>query len=227
MKQILTFCVLWLTVSVAFAEEKQPEISLFNTLEYKINSLDALPQWQKALHKIAREDEMYTRCLKSDQGCASQPTAVRAWIGMIRSLRVSGLSDREVFKKVNQFVNQWHYRSDTTNYDKSDYWASPMEFFQRSGDCEDFSIVKYVTMRQLGFRAEQLRIVVVKDLQRNLAHAVLVLRVGDEYLVADNLSDTIKSDNNFLDIYSPYYSINETTRWAHAAKPSSIEPATS
>ena len=50
-----------------------------------------------------------------------------------------------------------------------DYWETPAEFFQKSGDCEDFAIAKYFALRDLGFPASQMRIVVLKDTLRNLA----------------------------------------------------------
>ncbi len=56
---------------------------------------------------------------------------------------------------VNQFLNQWQYKTDEQNYGQRDYWAAPLEFLRRSGDCEDYAIVKYVSLRQLGFAADR------------------------------------------------------------------------
>ena len=98
------------------------------------------------MHKIAKEQKSYAK---------SSSKAVRAWQGMIRSQKDA--AQIKQLRAANDFINQWRYRTDKFNYDKSDYWASPAEFFSRSGDCEDYAIAKYVTLRQMGFGAEQLR----------------------------------------------------------------------
>jgi predicted transglutaminase-like cysteine proteinase len=53
--------------------------------------------------------------------------------------------------ETNRFLNDWRYKPDDQNYGQRDYWATPLEFLRRSGDCEDYAIAKYVTLRELGF----------------------------------------------------------------------------
>ena len=69
-------------------------------------------------------------------------------------------------------------------------------------------------MRQLGFTAEQLRLVVVRDVVRDLAHAVLAVYLDDEVYVLDNLTNAVLPQDRIRH-YVPYFSTNETTRWAH------------
>ena len=135
---------------------------------------------------------------------------------MIRGNR--GERQIDQLKTVNHFINQWRYRADNHNYKQSDYWASPAEFFSRSGDCEDYAIAKYVTLRQMGFSANQLRLVVVKDLNQNLAHAVLAAYVDGEVFILDNVNGRVRPQAEVTE-YAPYYSVNEQARWAHAAAP--------
>ena len=207
----------WLAVAPsAFA---QP--NLFGTTEFRAQSLAALPQWQQALSRIEAERGTYQRCADPDGDCPS-PGAL-AWQTMIR-----GQAGRDRFAQleaVNRFLNDWRYRDDANNYGRRDYWASPLEFFLRSGDCEDYAIVKYVTLRELGFAAEELRLVVVHDALRDLAHAVLAVYLGDQVYILDNLA-TAALPQEELAQYVPYYSINENTRWAHV-KPVEALVATS
>lgn len=181
--------------------------ALFNTVEYRTNDLNALPQWKATLNKIAKEQTTYA---------ASSSKAVKAWQAMIREN--AGGSQIDQLHAVNGFVNKWRYRTDDNNYGKSDYWASPAEFFSRSGDCEDYAITKYVTLRQMGFSADQLRLVVVKDLNRNLAHAVLAAYVDGDVYILDNVNGQVRLQAEVTE-YAPYYSVNEQARWAHAAMP--------
>jgi Bacterial transglutaminase-like cysteine proteinase BTLCP len=114
----------------------------------------------------------------------------------------------------NRFSNDWRYKADDQNYGRRDYWATPLEFLRHSGDCEDYAIVKYVSLRQLGFTPEQLRLVVVRDVVRDLAHAVLAVYLDGEVYILDNLTKAVLQQER-ISQYVPYYSINETTRWAH------------
>ena len=49
---------------------------------------------------------------------------------------------------------------------------------------------------------------------RNIAHAVLAVYLNEEVYIMDNLSRTVLKQHQ-VSHYLPYYSINETTRWAH------------
>lgn len=178
---------------------------LFNTVEYRTNDLDALPKWKAALAKIAKEQQTYAR---------SGSKAVKSWQAMVKANR--GKAERAKLEVANGFVNQWRYRTDSANYEVSDYWSSPAEFFSRSGDCEDYAIAKYVTLRQMGFSADQLRLVVVQDLNQNQAHAVLAAYVDGEVFILDNVNGKVRSQAEVTE-YAPYYSVNEQARWAHAA----------
>jgi predicted transglutaminase-like cysteine proteinase len=183
--------------------------SLFGTTEFRAASLAALPEWQRALRQIEAERSAYRAC-DTDGVCPSRGAG--AWRAMIREQ--AGRSKLEQLRTVNRFLNDWQYIEDSDNYGRRDYWASPLEFFRRSGDCEDYAIAKYVTLREIGFPAEQLRLVVVQDLQRDLAHAVLAVYEGDQVYILDNLTTAVVPQER-LTQYVPYYSINETTRWAH------------
>ena len=53
-----------------------------------------------------------------------------AWLALLRGLREAPALEQ--IREVNRFVNQWPYRADGDNYGRSDYWATPLEFFRRS-----------------------------------------------------------------------------------------------
>lgn len=199
------------TTMAAPAAAQSP--ALFNTIEYRTNDLDALPKWKIALDKIAKEQRTYA---------ASSSKAVKAWQAMIRASK--GARQIDQIRKANSFINQWRYRTDQYNYKASDYWASPAEFFSRSGDCEDYAIAKYVTLRQMGFGAEQLRLVVVKDMKRGLAHAVLAVYAHGDVFILDNVTNKVRAQAEVTE-YAPYYSVNEQARWAHAAAQAKVASA--
>ncbi len=208
-----------------------PSSALFGTLEFRSDSHAALPQWRRVLAGIERERATYDACAHGSEGCGSR--VVLGWQAMLQSL--DGLPDLEQVRQVNNYLNQWRYRPDSDNWGRSDYWATPLEFLRRSGDCEDYAIIKYVSLRALGFSADRLRMVVLRDTLRNLAHAVLAVYVGGEVYILDNLSNAVLPQSR-LSHYVPYYSVNEASRWAHvapgtvvvsAASPRGGRPATS
>jgi len=96
-----------------------------------------------------------------------------------------------------------------------DYWETPHEFIEISGDCEDYAISKYTSLRALGVPADKMRIIILQDLNLGgIVHAVLGIYVDGELLILDN---QIKQVTSALKIYHyrPIYGINEDAWWAY------------
>jgi predicted transglutaminase-like cysteine proteinase len=125
-----------------------------------------------------------------------------------------GLSIMDKLRNVNSLFNQWPYRLDSEVWGVVDYWAAPIEFLRKSGDCEDYAITKYFALKQLGVPAADMRIVILLDSIRRLGHAILVVYTGGDAYVLDNLSNVVLSHQRYGH-YVPQYSINEEYRWAH------------
>lgn len=183
---------------------------LFDTVEYRSASLAALPQWRRVLNEIAEETPIYQGCANAEIPC--EPRALLAWQAMLKGQE--GNDPVGQLRAVNRFVNRWEARTDQENYEKMDYWASPLTFLKHSGDCEDHAIMKYVSLRQLGFDAEQLRLVVVRDVLRDLAHAVLAVHVEEDVFILDNQFQAVLPQH-MVSQYLPYYSVNENARFSH------------
>ena len=95
-------------------------------------------------------------------------------------------------KTVNSFFNDLIKAKPDNGYDKNcDYWQSPIETLVRGkGDCEDFAIAKYVSLRILGIPKDQLLIGIVRLPKFGELHAVLLYYPDGENdpWVMDNLS---------------------------------------
>jgi predicted transglutaminase-like cysteine proteinase len=192
----------------------QARRGLFGSFEFRAESLAALPRWTSALRRIADEDKTYAACRAAYANCPF-PAAV-GWMAKVKSLE--GLDRMRQMVELNVYLNRFPYKEDRENYGVSDYWASPLEFLRRSGDCEDYAITKFVSLRLLGFQNDDLRIAVVMDTLRNLPHAVLTVRLDEKFYVMDSLYDAVLTDDR-VSFYVPQYSVNETTRWAHIMAP--------
>ena len=117
--------------------------------------------------------------------------------------------------RVNQFFNQTLFISDQEHWGREDYWASPVELLATNGgDCEDYSIAKYFTLRELGVTDEQLKITYVKALELNLAHMVLAYyeTPNAEPLILDNLINEVRPASQRQDLL-PVYRFNGEGLW--------------
>ena len=118
-------------------------------------------------------------------------------------------------KAVNDFFNRLNFETDQQHWHREDYWATPFETLaSNGGDCEDFAIAKYFTLRQLGIPARQMRITYVKALKQNQPHMVLTYYPDEgEPLVLDILVGDMLPASQRKDLV-PVYSFNAEGLWA-------------
>ncbi len=183
---------------------------IFGKTEMRAPSIGSVPKWQGVLDKMKTQKDMLKRCTASATAC--DPAASKPWNQI--TTEAAGLDPIAKLKAVNAFFNKWPYKTDLENYGIDDYWATPVEFMSRSGDCEDYAITKFYALLQLGFSNDDMRIVAITDHIRNIGHAVLVVRIGTDSVVLDNLSNLVMSHSRYPQ-YDPQFSVNETTRWMH------------
>lgn len=135
------------------------------------------------------------------------------WQSLIDSSH--NLSEQDKLKVVNDFFNQMHFISDQEHWGEEDFWATPVEFLASGGgDCEDFSIAKYFTLKALGVDDARLRITYVRATTLNQAHMVLSYfpQRGQEPVVLDNLEKEIKPASKRRDL-KPVYNFNGDGLW--------------
>lgn len=135
------------------------------------------------------------------------------WQNMINSDQSK--NDLEILQKVNDFFNQVKFIDDWLLWKRSDYWATPVEFLvENGGDCEDFSIAKYFTLKKMGVDEEKLNMTYAKALRLNQAHMVVTYyeTPGAEPLVLDNLDPEILPASERNDLM-PIFSFNGSGLW--------------
>lgn len=116
---------------------------------------------------------------------------------------------------VNNFFNRTRYKTDQEHWGVEDYWATPIEFLATNGgDCEDYSIAKYFTLRALGVADEDLRLTYVNALELGQAHMVLTYYGENKLnpLVLDNIKPWIQLASKRTDL-APVYSFNGSGLW--------------
>jgi predicted transglutaminase-like cysteine proteinase len=144
---------------------------------------------------------------------------IDAWQNLLATQKQD--PELEKLDVVNRFFNkQVRYEEDIDLWHEVDYWATPIEsLIKGAGDCEDYAIAKYFSLRRLGVPSEKLLITYVKALRLNRAHMVLTYYHSPNAipLVLDSLIDTIKPASERPDLL-PVYAFNGEGLWLPGAQ---------
>lgn len=174
---------------------------LFGSTEKKSSSLSAFTKWTDMFEK-------FDAAMNTSHG----QQKMQEFLTDLSAFKDQPLD--QMVTNVNAMLNKVRYVSDTTNYGKSDYWATPIEFLTRGGDCEDYAIAKYTALRILGVPEQRMRLMILQDMQKNIPHAVLVVYTDNGAMILDNqIKTAIKADS--ISHYKPIFSINRTAWWLH------------
>ena len=138
----------------------------------------------------------------------------------------AGLPTADKLRQINDFFNRRiRFEDDSVIWKTSDYWATPLETLGKgAGDCEDFTIAKYLSLKNLGIPVAQMRLIYVKAKlggpSSNISQAHMVLAYYDapdaEPLVLDNLLGDIRVAGRRPDL-TPVFSFNSEGLWLGAA----------
>lgn len=214
---VLAVCLFAVMALPASAAGESPHPSFFNTVEVRSKNLSPFKKWLSALARYSKEAKAPSKaaCPPGDE---LHICNYDDWVAFLKTLE--GKAPLVQLNEVNNRINQAKYITDSANWGQNDYWATPAEFMARFGDCEDYAILKYLSLRRLGWKENDLRVVAVKDLNLKVGHAVLIVyfkhpKTGQVLqLLLDN---QIKSIANAASIrhYQPVFSINKYFWWRH------------
>ena len=204
-KQVFRLLALALGLWLALAAPAYAD--LFGKKESYSTDLRPFPKWTEVIERFQREKN------QTSGNCRTEDTdrcQYKGWDAFIESLR--GKDKQLQLNMVNSHFNKSRYIQDINNWGKSDYWATPGQFLTKSGDCEDYSIIKYYTLKQLGWPVEDMRIVVLQDMNLKIMHAILAVKYNGAEMILDNqLSIVTKADR--IRHYRPVYAVNEKGWW--------------
>ncbi|WP_026970937.1 transglutaminase-like cysteine peptidase [Aliagarivorans marinus] len=163
---------------------------------------------------VALDDELEAMATKVREFYGQRAEQrVRSW----RQLVSEGQdwSEQEKLERVNAFFNQLQFLDDIDVWGQEDYWATPVEFLgANAGDCDDFSIGKYFTLRELGIDDSKMRLVYVNALEYKQFHMVVAYYAtpSSEPVILDNINPTILPAGRRGDL-QPIYSFNGEHLW--------------
>lgn len=139
---------------------------------------------------------------------------------ILNSLKLA--NDIQKLESINHFFNQHiTFVEDIELWKQSDYWATPLETLgMRVGDCEDYSIAKYMFLKVLGVPNEKLRLTYVRaqidvdGTKKAVAHMVLSYypQPNADPIILDNLNPTLLPASKRPDLV-PIFSFNDKELW--------------
>lgn len=200
--------LLLISISFSAVAINNPPIALFGYKESPRSNLGLFPQWLSVLERNMKEMTPEGQCDTREFNRCN----MREWLVFLQNIR--HLPADEQIRKVNGYANKKEYILDLENYGVEDYWATPKQFLQNNGDCEDYAIIKMMSLKQLGFDVNKMRVVVVQDTNQRIAHAVMSIDRRNDILILDNQIEEVISHRNIFH-YVPVYSVNEKNWWMH------------
>ena len=164
---------------------------------------------------------------------AQGPKAVAGWQAL-RPVLTAAQAQGDVarLQAINDFFNRRiEFRDDLQVWGQIDYWASPFEMLGKgAGDCEDFALAKYFSLRAVGVAVNKLRLVYVRaelggpggPVQAHMVLAYYALPDA-EPLILDNLISELRPASRRPDL-TPVFSFNAEGLWQGTSAQSAGDP---
>ena len=164
---------------------------------------------------------------------AQGPKAVAGWQAL-RPVLTAAQAQGDIVRlqAINDFFNRRiEFRDDLQVWGQIDYWASPFEMLGKgAGDCEDFALAKYFSLRAVGVAENKLRLVYVHaelggpggPVQAHMVLAYYALP-GAEPLILDNLISELRPASRRPDL-TPVFSFNAEGLWQGTGAQSAGDP---
>lgn len=185
--------------------------SYFKMREQRSGNIQPFPKWTSmiARYKHQNSHDKSQQCTAKDVSLCT----TKALSSIVS--RVRDKAPLQQLIEINSWGNAHPYIEDNINWGMEDYWETPREFIDISGDCEDYAISKYYLLRAVGFSPEDLRIIILEDLNLGgIIHAVLGVYINDVLYILDNQSTEVTAALSIYH-YRPIFGINEQAWWAY------------
>ena len=162
-------------------------------------------KWRTVEARMAGENLLLQVCRSERAACGPAGRAMLAMLdhagnaeGYERILAVNSLTNAAV-----------RYVSDFEQHGVADLWSSPLETLRTGqGDCEDYAIIKYMMLHELGVAETDLKLLLVHDNAVRQDHAVLGVRVDGRWVVLDNrFTRPLESDQ--VGRFTPLFALDE------------------
>jgi predicted transglutaminase-like cysteine proteinase len=144
---------------------------------------EILTKWSGVEADIRADNEVLARCHENAALC---PTPAQNFLAIVAQGRAQ--TGRSRIGVINRAINlAIEPMSDLAQWGVPDRWSSPLETFTTGrGDCEDYAIAKYVALTAAGVAAEDVRLVIIRDVAVGQDHAIVATRLDGNWVMLDN-----------------------------------------
>jgi predicted transglutaminase-like cysteine proteinase len=183
-------------------------VSVFLLVSVSISSAAAAPAFVPGYTAIQATFEAQPQWKRIMASASTRKAAATApWQDLLTG--VKGEHPLRQLDAVNRYFNRITYAEDIDLYGTNDFWATPEEFVRRNaGDCEDYAIAKYTVLRAMGWSADSLHIVAIRDHKYKVNHAVLAAKLDGQWYYLDNRAARLLKPAD-VPFYQPIYTVNE------------------
>ena len=187
-----------------------PFQSYFVNREMQFDDVQAFPKWTGMMARYHADSHKLNDICGDEEYSACK---LKGWKDFLTGLQGKPLMEQ--MDAINRFIDKYPYVEDIVNWGVDNYWETPYEFQRKSGNCKDYAIAKFMSLRALGVTGDVLRVVVVQDLNLGgIIHAVLMVYVDDDRYILDNQIKQVVLATSIYH-YVPIYSINERHWWQY------------
>lgn len=209
---------LLLASAFAAAPAAAQEPDVFRSVSFASRDLSALPQWTEALARMHATN----RSLRGDGSRTVCPgLTAAAWCAEIAAAG-SATPAQKLFE-INRFVNALVKPSEDDLPHPGAPWPGLDDALQGRGGRVAAALAKYLSLREAGFPADALRIVIAEDTLRGNPTILVLGRAEGHDLILASGSDTVRDAAQARNL-RPFYSFNETTLWLHVPQTKEISP---
>ena len=189
--------------AIGLKADSKDNTKLHNSLA--MSAAEISSKWSEVQTRIHADEVTIAACHSNQSACTP---AARRFLSIVDVGRRH--EGRARLGWLNRAANMAiRATSDWAQYGFADFWASPLQTMSgEAGDCEDYAIVKYAALRELGISVDDLRLVIVQDERRETGHAVVAVRYEQRWLILDNRTMAILNAEDVRD-YRPLFALDE------------------
>ena len=181
-----TFMLMLIPFAILSPTNAAERIKLFGTREFRSEGLVKFPKWQDTLTRF--NDEKSVTSSKCESSFFRRCN-INEWRDFLDD--IANTDKRWQIDLVHKHINETRYIVDPINWGKNDYWATPFQFLDRDGDCEDYALLKRRMLISRGWPVSSLLLTVVRD-EKGDGHAVLTARTKQGDFILDNKVEQLR-----------------------------------
>jgi len=173
---------------------------------YSFHAPDGLlwTKWRAMEQDLAQEAKAIEDCIADPKGCAD---GAKRYLLIVEEAK--NRQGHARLETVNRLLNRAiRYTADDKQHGVPDRWTAPLaSLSSERGDCEDIAIAKYAVLRATGTSESDMRLVLVRDTEARVDHAVLAVRLDGHWVVLDNRRGVV-AEITELNHYMPLFALD-------------------